>query len=274
MKTRLDLLLVARGLAPTREKACAMILSGRVEVEGRRVEKAGTPVNSSAAIQVLGPAHPYVSRGGVKLAAALDAFGMDPGGLVCLDVGASTGGFTDCLLQRGALRVYAIDVGHGQLDAKLRSDPRVVLRERVNARNLSREDVPEPVALAVMDLSFISIRLVLPAVVPLLAQGAAVIVLVKPQFEAGRREVPRGGVVRSAATHRRVVGEIERFGSGLGLTHLGVIPSPIKGARGNQEFLLVFRRHPPCHPERSEGSDPVDPLTSRGADSSGPGPSE
>jgi 23S rRNA (cytidine1920-2'-O)/16S rRNA (cytidine1409-2'-O)-methyltransferase len=242
MKIRLDLLLVARGLAPTREKAQAMILSGRVEVEGRRVEKAGTPVDPSAAVQVLGPAHPYVSRGGVKLAAALDAFRIEPNGLVCLDVGASTGGFTDCLLQRGALRVYAIDVGHGQLDAKLRADPRVVLRERVNARNLSRGQVPEPVALAAMDLSFISVRLVLPAVVPLLAPGAAAIVLVKPQFEAGRREVPRGGVVRSAATQRRVVGEIEKFGAGLGLTCLGVIPSPIKGARGNQEFLLVFRK--------------------------------
>jgi len=242
VKIRLDLLLVARGLTPTREKAQAMILSGRVEVEGRRVEKAGTPVDPSAAVQVLGPAHPYVSRGGVKLAAALDAFSIDPNGLVCLDVGASTGGFTDCLLQRGALRVYAIDVGHGQLDAKLCADPRVVLRERVNARNLSRGQVPEPVALAVMDLSFISVRLVLPAVVPLLAPGAAAIVLVKPQFEAGRREVPRGGVVRSAATQRRVVGEIEQFGSGLGLTCLGVIPSPIKGARGNQEFLLVFRK--------------------------------
>jgi 23S rRNA (cytidine1920-2'-O)/16S rRNA (cytidine1409-2'-O)-methyltransferase len=242
VKSRLDLLLVARGLAPTREKAQAMILSGRVEVEGRRVEKAGAPVSADAAVQVLGPPHPYVSRGGVKLAAALDTFGVDPAGLVCLDVGASTGGFTDCLLQRGALRVYAVDVGYGQLDAKLRSDPRVVLRERVNARALSPEHVPEPVALAVMDLSFISVRLVLPRVVPILAPGAAAIVLAKPQFEAGRREVPRGGVVRSAAVQRRVVSEIEQFGSGLGLVCQGVIPSPIKGARGNQEFLLVFRK--------------------------------
>lgn len=242
MKMRLDLLLVSRGLSPTREKAQAMILSGRVEVDGRRVEKSGTPVDSDATLQVLGPAHPYVSRGGVKLAAALDAFGIDPRGLVCLDVGASTGGFTDCLLQRGALRVYAIDVGHGQLDARLRADSRVVLRERVNARNLSREHVPEPAALAALDLSFISVRLVLPRVVPLLAPGAAAIVLAKPQFEAGRREVPRGGVVRSAAVQRRVVAEIERFGVGLGLACAGVIPSPIKGARGNQEFLLVFTK--------------------------------
>ena len=241
-KTRLDLLLVARGLALTREKAQAMILSGRVEVEGRRVDKAGTAVDASAAVQVLGPPHPYVSRGGVKIAAALDAFDLRPEGLTCLDVGASTGGFTDCLLQRGARIVYAIDVGYGQLDAKLRADPRVVVRERVNARNLSAEHVPEPVALAVLDLSFISVRLVLGSVLPLLAPGAAVVVLAKPQFEAGRREVPRGGVVRSAATQRRVVAEIERFGTGLGLTHVGTIPSPIKGARGNQEFLLAFRK--------------------------------
>ena len=241
MRTRLDLLLVARGLAPTREKAQAMILSGRVEVEGRRVEKAGTPVDSGASVQVLGPPHPYVSRGGVKLAAALDAFDIRPEGLVCLDVGASTGGFTDCLLQRGARRVYAIDVGRGQLDAKLRDDPRVVLRERVNARRLSRADVPEPVELAAMDLSFISARLVLPSVAPLTSAGAAIVVLVKPQFEAGRREVPKGGVVRSAAVQRRVVEEIQSLGAGLGLTSLGAIPSPIRGARGNQEFLLAFR---------------------------------
>ena len=241
MKTRLDLLLVARGLAPTREKAHAMILAGSVEVAGRRVEKAGTAVDRDAEVKVLGPPHPYVSRGGVKLAAALDAFAIDPGGLVCLDVGASTGGFTDCLLQRGARRVYAIDVGSGQLDAKLRGDPRVVPREKVNARRLSREHVPESVDLAAIDLSFISVRLVLPAVMPLLSASARVIVLVKPQFEAGRREVPRGGVVRSQETRRRVVSEIEEFGRGLGLAVEGMVPSPILGARGNQEFLLVFR---------------------------------
>ena len=240
-KTRLDLLLVSRGLAPTRQKAQAMILSGRVEVEGRRVEKAGAAVDSNAEVRVLGPPHPYVSRGGVKLAAALDAFAIDPAGLVCLDVGASTGGFTDCLLQRGARRVYAIDVGRGQLDAKLRADPRVVVRERVNARHLAPEHVPEPVALATIDLSFISVRLVLPAVVSCLAPGAWVVVLVKPQVEAGRREVPRGGVVRSEETRRRVVEEIEEFGTSLGLHSLGVLPSPIRGARGNREFLLGFR---------------------------------
>ncbi len=173
--------------------------------------------------------------------AALDAFGIDPAGLVCLDAGASTGGFTDCLLQRGAARVYAIDVGYGQLDQKLRNDPRVVLREKVNARFLSAEHVPEPVGLAVLDLSFISVRLVLPAVLPLLSAGARVVVLVKPQFEAGRGEVGKGGIVRSDEVRQRVLTEIERFGSGLGLEVVGSIPSPIAGARGNREFLLGFR---------------------------------
>jgi 23S rRNA (cytidine1920-2'-O)/16S rRNA (cytidine1409-2'-O)-methyltransferase len=241
VKSRLDVLIVARGLAPTREKAQAMILAGLVEVNGRRAEKAGTAVAENAELRVAGPEHPFVSRGGVKLAAALDAFAIDPAGLVCLDVGASTGGFTDCLLQRGAARVYAIDVGYGQLDAKLRADPRVVLREKVNARFLSREHVPEPAALAVMDLSFISVRLVLPAVLPLLAPGARIVVLVKPQFEAGRGEVGKGGIVRSEETRRRVLAEIEEFGRGLGLAVQGAIPSPIAGAHGNREFLLGFR---------------------------------
>lgn len=241
MKTRLDLLLVARGLAPSREKAQAMILAGLVSVEGRRAEKAGEGVPEDAVVEVAGPPHPYVSRGGVKLAHALDHFGLDPAGRTCLDVGASTGGFTDCLLQRGATRVYAVDVGYGQLDARLRADPRVVVREKVNARNLSAADVPEPVDLAVADVSFISLRLVLPAIVARLAPGAAVVVLVKPQFEAGRGEVPRGGVVTSEETRRRVVGEIEAAGRELGLEVLGAVLSPILGARGNAEFLVGFR---------------------------------
>jgi 23S rRNA (cytidine1920-2'-O)/16S rRNA (cytidine1409-2'-O)-methyltransferase len=237
-KTRLDLLLVARGLAPSRERAQALILAGVVEVEGRRVDKAGTATADDAAVRVVGPDHPYVSRGGVKLAAALDAFSIDPSGLVCVDVGASTGGFTDCLLQRGAARVYAIDVGYGQLDAKLRNDPRVVVREKVNARSLSRDHVGEPAALAALDLSFISVRLVLPALLPLLSKGARVVVLVKPQFEAGRAEIGKGGIVRSGAVHERVVREIEEFSVDLLCRPLGVIPSPIRGAQGNQEFLL------------------------------------
>jgi 23S rRNA (cytidine1920-2'-O)/16S rRNA (cytidine1409-2'-O)-methyltransferase len=241
VKIRLDRLLVERGLAPTRERAQAMILAGLVTVGGRRAEKAGAPVTADAEVEVAGPPHPYVSRGGLKLAAALDHFAIDPSGRVCLDVGASTGGFTDCLLQRGAARVYAVDVGYGQLDAKLRNDPRVVLRERVNARALSEADVPEAVELAAVDVSFISLRLVLPPIVRLLASGAPLVVLVKPQFEAGRGEVPRGGVVKSEATRRRVVAEVEEAGRGLGLAVLGSIPSPIRGARGNEEFLLGFR---------------------------------
>lgn len=239
-KLRLDLSLVSRGLAPTREKAQALILAGAVEVEGKRSEKPGTAVDAGASVRVLGPPHPFVSRGGVKLAAALDAFGIDAAGRVCLDVGASTGGFTDCLLQRGAARVYAVDVGRGQLDARLRSDARVILREGINARRLSREEVPEAVTVAVMDLSFISARLVMPAVVPLLGPAAKLVVLVKPQFEAGRDEVPRGGVVRSGATHARVVAELRRFGENLGLIAIGSVPSPIKGVKGNQEFLVAF----------------------------------
>jgi 23S rRNA (cytidine1920-2'-O)/16S rRNA (cytidine1409-2'-O)-methyltransferase len=238
---RLDRLLVLRGLAPTREKAQAMILAGVVSVDGRRVEKAGMPVEEAADVSVSGPPHPYVSRGGMKLEAALDHFRIDPSGLVCLDVGASTGGFTDCLLQRGAAKVYAVDVGYGQLDANLRGDPRVVVREKVNARSLSKDDVPEPVALAVIDVSFISARLILPAVVPLVAKGGAVVVLVKPQFEAGRSEVGRGGIVRSEDVRRRVVSEIANAGAGLGLEPLGSIRSPIRGAHGNEEFLLAFR---------------------------------
>jgi 23S rRNA (cytidine1920-2'-O)/16S rRNA (cytidine1409-2'-O)-methyltransferase len=241
LKSRLDALLVARGLAPTRAKAQALILAGLVEVEGRAAEKSGEAFDEDARIAVAGPEHPYVSRGGVKLAAALEHFGIDPSGRVCLDVGASTGGFTDCLLQRGAARVYAVDVGHGQLDARLRADPRVVVRERVNARALSSAEVPETVSLAVIDVSFISLRLILPAVVPLVEPAGAVVVLVKPQFEAGRGEVPRGGVVRSEATRRRVLEEVENAGRGLDLEVLGSLESPIRGARGNTEFLLGFR---------------------------------
>ena len=241
MKSRLDLVLVARGLAPTRERAQALILAGRVAVDGRPAVKAGQAVADDAEIAVAEPPHPYVSRGGVKLAAALDAWGIDPAGRTALDVGASTGGFTDCLLQRGAVRVYAVDVGYGQLDAKLRADPRVVVREKVNARSLSERDVPEPVDLAVVDVSFISLRLVLPAVAARVAPGGSIVALVKPQFEAGRKEVPRGGVVRSEETRRRVVREIEEAGRALGLEVLGVVASPIAGARGNAEFLLGFR---------------------------------
>jgi 23S rRNA (cytidine1920-2'-O)/16S rRNA (cytidine1409-2'-O)-methyltransferase len=239
-RQRLDLLLVARGLAPTREKAQGLILAGLVEVDGRRADKAGTAFPDDAQVRVAGPEHPYVSRGGVKLAAALDAFAIDPAGLVCADVGASTGGFTDCLLQRGALRVYAIDVGYGQLDAKLRGDPRVVVLEKVNARELSADHLPEPVSLAALDLSFISVRKVLPALLPRLSPRARVVILVKPQFEAGRSDVGKGGIVRDARVRERVVREILDDAGSMGLSGIGVIPSPIRGAKGNQEYLAAF----------------------------------
>ncbi len=190
------------------------------------------------------PEHPWVSRGGVKLAFGLTHFGIDPAGRVCLDVGASTGGFTDVLLARGAARVYAVDVGWGQLHAKLRGDPRVVLREKVNARLLSRAEVPEEPSLLVGDLSFISLTLVLPAAVPLLAPSADVLVLVKPQFEAERREVGRGGIVRDEAVRARAVARVEASAVALGLVPRGAVPSPITGADGNVEYLAAFRRNP------------------------------
>jgi len=241
-KTRLDVLLVARGLAESRTRAEALVLAGRVRVKGVERPKPGTSVASDAEVSVESPEHPWVSRGGVKLAAGLDAFGVDPAGKVCLDVGASTGGFTDVLLARGAARVYAIDVGHGQLHARLRSDPRVVLRERVNARLLTREDVPEPCALLVADVSFISLRLVLPAAVPLLSPGAEAVLLVKPQFESERGEVGRGGIVRDPGVRSRALARVVSAAEALGLSPLGTVESPITGADGNVELLAGFRK--------------------------------
>ena len=247
-RTRLDLLLVSRGLAESRTKAEALVLSGRVKVRGVERPKPGTPVGDDAEVAVEGPEHPWVSRGGVKLAAGLDAFGIDPSGRTCLDVGSSTGGFTDVLLSRGAARVYAIDVGHGQLHARLRSDPRVVLREGVNARLLSRAEVPEPCALLVADVSFISLRLILPAAVPLLSPGADVLLLVKPQFESERGEVGRGGIVRDEAVRARAVERVVAAAEALGLVHAGTVPSPITGADGNVELLAAFRLAGPAEP--------------------------
>jgi 23S rRNA (cytidine1920-2'-O)/16S rRNA (cytidine1409-2'-O)-methyltransferase len=237
---RLDLLLVARGLAPSRERAQALILAGRVEVEGRRAAKAGERVDSDSRIVVLGPDHPYVGRGGVKLAGALDRFVVPVADRVALDVGASTGGFTDCLLQRGARRVYAVDVGFGQLHERLRRDPRVAILDRRNARHLSPESLPERVTLATVDVSFISLRLILPPLIPLLERPADLILLVKPQFEVSRREVGKGGIVRDPALHRRVLTEILSAGREQGLYPLDVCPSPLPGAEGNREFFLHF----------------------------------
>jgi 23S rRNA (cytidine1920-2'-O)/16S rRNA (cytidine1409-2'-O)-methyltransferase len=238
---RLDDLLVARGLARSAREALALILAGRVAVDGRRVEKAGAAVSSSADVRVEAGAK-FVSRGGLKLEAALNEFGIDVRGATCLDVGSSTGGFTDCLLQRGAQRVYAVDTGYGQIDQSLRNDPRVVLRERTNARRLDSSIVPEKIALAAVDVSFISLKAIVPGVAALLSLGGLVVVLVKPQFEALRHEVPRGGVVRDRALRDRVVAEIVSSAEALGLVCVGRTESPIRGARGNVEFLVAFRK--------------------------------
>jgi 23S rRNA (cytidine1920-2'-O)/16S rRNA (cytidine1409-2'-O)-methyltransferase len=248
VKSRLDVLLVARGLAATRERARALILAGQVRVDGAPGKagplKAGMLVPEDAAVSLAAPDHPYVSRGGLKLAHALDTFAIDPRGAVALDVGASTGGFTDVLLQRGATRVVALDVGHNQLAWSLRTDPRVVVREKVNARSLTLADLgpdaPHAFDLVTMDVSFISLRLVLPPVVPLLAPGGRVVTLIKPQFEAGRDDVGPGGIVRDPATHARVVAEVTDAAAALGLARLGLTPSPIEGAEGNKEFLACF----------------------------------
>jgi 23S rRNA (cytidine1920-2'-O)/16S rRNA (cytidine1409-2'-O)-methyltransferase len=243
-RVRLDRLLVDRGLAESRTRAEALILAGRVELEGVERPKPGMTVPPGAAVRVTEPLFPWVSRGGVKLAAALDAFGVDPSGRICLDVGASTGGFTDVLLTRGAARVYAVDVGYGQLHARLRNDPRVVLREKVNARLLSRAEVPEEISLVVGDLSFISLTLVLPAVAPLAAPGADFLLLVKPQFESERGEVGRGGIVRDPAVRTRAVERVTAAAERLRLRASGTIESPITGADGNVEFVAWFRAEP------------------------------
>lgn len=241
-RERLDLLLVERGLAPTREKAQALIMAGRVRVDGRPGDKAGVRIPSTAVLEIDAPEHAFASRGGLKLEKALDAFSIRVDDRLCLDVGASTGGFTDCLLQRGAHRVYAVDVGYGQLAYTLRQDPRVVVLERVNARYLSEEHVPEKAGFACLDVSFISLALVLPAVVQRLADSSTLVALVKPQFEAGRADVGRGGVVRTASVHARVLREILRLARELGLVPKGLTWSPVRGPAGNIEFLLWMER--------------------------------
>ncbi|MGH9942020.1 MAG: TlyA family RNA methyltransferase, partial [Pyrinomonadaceae bacterium] len=242
-RERIDKLLVERGLAPTRTRAQALVLAGVVLVGEQRVEKPSETFVPDAAIRVRGaddPAARYVGRGGLKLEAALKGFGLDAADLVCLDVGASTGGFTDCLLQRGARRVVALDVGHNQIDWRLRNDARVEVREGVNARHLKPADFDTPFDLISMDVSFISATKVLPALVPLLKRGGRIVVLVKPQFEVGRGEVGKGGIVTDPEQHQRVVAEVTRAAEALGLATRGVIDSPIKGADGNREFLALF----------------------------------
>jgi 23S rRNA (cytidine1920-2'-O)/16S rRNA (cytidine1409-2'-O)-methyltransferase len=242
---RLDTLLVERGLAASRERARALILAGGVRVNGQPAPKAGTLVARSSAITLDAPDHPYVGRGGLKLAHALEAFRIDVTGASALDIGASTGGFTDVLLQRGAAHVVALDVGHGQLDWRLRNDPRVTVMERVNARFLTPDQFPEnrcTFDLVTIDVSFISLTLILPVVPPLLGPDGRVIALVKPQFEAGRDEVGKGGIVRSEEVRARVVDDVVAAADKLGLRRAGLAESPIEGMEGNKEFLLLLRR--------------------------------
>ena len=237
-KRRLDLLLVQLGLCETRAKAQARILAGEVLVEDRPITKAGTAVDEAAPIRLRGDALPFVSRGGLKLAGALDRWQMDPRGRVCFDAGSSTGGFTDCLLQRGAAKVYAVDVGTNQLHWKLRSDPRVISMEHMNLRIWEPSRIPERCSLLVADLSFISLRLAIPPVLPSLTEGAGAVLLVKPQFEAGRHDVGAGGIVRDPLVHRRVLEETWAFFAGTRLHPLALAWSPIKGGEGNSEFLM------------------------------------
>ncbi|MGQ9626108.1 MAG: TlyA family RNA methyltransferase [Anaerolineae bacterium] len=246
-KKRLDVLMVERGLAESRTQAQSLIMAGQVLVGGQTASKPATPVPPEAEIS-LKESLPYVSRGGLKLEAALDEFGIEVKGLVAADVGASTGGFTDCLLQRGAARVYAIDVGYGQLAWRLRQDPRVVVMERANIRYL--ESLPEEVDLATIDVSFISLEMVLPAVVRFLKPVAEVVALIKPQFEAGREQVERGGVVKDPQVHRAVLEKVLRQAEELGLAPRGLMPSPLKGPAGNIEFF--------AHLSRGRGPSPAD----------------
>ncbi|MDX1381992.1 MAG: TlyA family RNA methyltransferase [Thermoanaerobaculia bacterium] len=239
---RLDQLLAAKGLFPSREKARRAVMAGCVEVEGRIVDKPGSPVAPSAAISVRERDEPFVSRAGRKLAAALEAFSIATAERVCLDVGASTGGFTDCLLQAGASRVYALDVGRGQLDWGLRQDPRVVVMEGVNARHLDPAAIPEPIGLATVDVSFISLLKVVPAVLGCLGPGADLVTLIKPQFEAPRGSVGKGGILRDEELRREIVERRRREIAELGaLTPLGLIDSPVAGMGGNREALAAFR---------------------------------
>jgi len=240
-RQRLDTLLVDKGLVETREKARALIMAGQVDVDGHGAAKAGTMVAIDADVRVIGAEHPWVSRGGVKLAFALDAFKIDATGAIAFDVGASTGGFTDVWLQRGARRVIALDVGHSQLHWKIRSDARVAVIEHVNARHLKPGDLPAvgaPISRVSIDVSFISLRHIFPVVPALVAPGTEIIALVKPQFEAGRKDVGRGGLVKDPAVHARVVAEVTAAAAEVGLTRAGLIESPITGAHGNQEFLM------------------------------------
>jgi 23S rRNA (cytidine1920-2'-O)/16S rRNA (cytidine1409-2'-O)-methyltransferase len=247
-KIRIDRLLVDRGIVESRERGQALILAGQVLVNGRKQDKAGVLVPEDAEVRLLGETLRYVSRGGLKLEGALRAFDLSVNGLVALDVGASTGGFTDCLLQHGAVKVYAVDVGYGQLAWKIRQDPRVKVIERTNIREMDPAVIPEPVDLVVIDASFISLEKVVPPVMKFLKPGARLVALIKPQFEVGREHVGKGGIVRDESARAAAVERVSSFISGLGFDLSGVIPSPIAGQDGNLEFLLLATRTTPSPP--------------------------
>lgn len=242
MSERIDLVLTQRGLATSRERARALVMAGVVYVDGKRADKAGMAVPDGANVEVRENPIPFVSRGGLKLQKALDVFPIDLNGAFALDIGASTGGFTDCMLQHGAARVCAIDVGYGQLDWKLRSDPRVTVMERTNARFMEPAWFPQAASFASIDVSFISLRLILPPLKACLADGGEIVALIKPQFEAGRAEVGKNGVVRDAAVHAAVCGRMVEFASSLGFAVRGLSFSPITGPKGNIEFLLHLQK--------------------------------
>jgi 23S rRNA (cytidine1920-2'-O)/16S rRNA (cytidine1409-2'-O)-methyltransferase len=241
MKARLDKLLVEKGLAETRSKALGLIMAGCVLVDGKPITKAGTSIEEASEIS-LKPYSTYVSRGALKLEAALDAFGVDVNGTVAIDVGSSTGGFTEVLIKRGAAKVYAVDVGHGQLHWRLRTNPRVICLEGINARIISRESIPEPCDIATFDVSFISLKLVVPPVLNLMKKSSHIIALIKPQFEAGRTLVGKGGIIRDQTVIDAVISDISAFFIALSLKVNGVIPSPVKGTKGNQEYLMLARK--------------------------------
>lgn len=243
MKDRLDVILTERNVFPSREKAKASIMAGLVYVDGQRVDKPGTPVDSAAEITVKEDLCPYVSRGGLKLEKAIDAFCFTLDGAVAADIGASTGGFTDCMLQKGAVRVYAMDVGYGQLDWKLRNDPRVINMEKTNVRYLDPKTIPERMDFISIDVSFISLRLILPVAAALLADGGNLVCLVKPQFEAGRQQVGKKGIVRDPAVHEEVIEKVIGYGRDNGLYCRGLTYSPVTGTKGNIEYLLYMDKN-------------------------------
>ncbi len=255
MKERLDVLLVKNGLAPSREKAKAVIMSGIVYVNGQKEDKAGSLFEDTADIEVRGQTLRYVSRGGLKLEKALDVFGTDVEGLVCMDVGASTGGFTDCMLQAGAAKVYAVDVGYGQLDWKLRNDDRVICMEKTNIRYVTPDDIPEKVSFVSVDVSFISLTKVLGPIKALMEPGASAVCLIKPQFEAGREKVGKKGVVRDPKVHEEVIENVASFAGSIGFDAAGLDFSPIRGPEGNIEYLIWLKNRPDGTVYANDGLD-------------------